>query len=647
MSTLPHSRDGKAETETSAAGLAEEVPLRQLLPRRGFFAWLIDRLYGNDVFLSYTRLDDPDSRYALALYARLSNGSPRLRCFLDEKKLSNDGILTDELKRQIRSSRIIVILAGVGAGDRETVLAEAQYATDYKKRILVIDRGIGWATSTCPLKEIVGNRISIPEQSGRPTASRRVTTAIRRHVGIWRVNLVRRCAILLAFAIVLGFAAASYISYREEAKARAEATRQQGLAEQREKGERAARKDAEDLFDFLRRDVRSVLVSVGRMDIMEGVNRKMREYYTKNAATIGMVGMLNSQTHEELQRGEILLESGQLEEARRAFEAARRFGLQAVEASGNKVWKALIAQASTRVGDLDRKIPGADLVEAEARYTEAVKIGEELRRLLPADELWLRTWTAAQGGLADLKLEGGDPQGALGLLMEIDRVLVEHGAAAAGQPSDLLTRDHVLVLQQLSECHLRLKKPLDALTIAKRLMKMAEPFINSKDRRGLELAARSRSFLADVYRAAGDFTKARELYEQVAQTTSVLVATDERNVTWLELAASSSLSFGEECAIAGDTDRAVVAFRQGLDFAEQSWRANLTNWKPLETIVIAAEQLTKALRKRGGPADAAAAEESLKRGRQAVETLVRQAPLNDVKAVEVQRAFETFSKQLP
>lgn len=613
------------------------------MQRRGLLAWLIDCLYGYDVFLSYTRIDDPESRYALALYARLTNGSPRLRCFIDEKHLSSDRILDEALKSQIRSSRIIAILAGIGASDREAMLAEARYAVGLGKRVMVIDRGIGWVARKTPLKEIVGERLSVTEPSSRPTPSRRVTAAIRRNVGVWRVNLVRQCAILSAFAVVISLAGASYSSYRAEAKARTEATKQQGLAEERERSERAAREDTEGVFEFLRRDVRPVLVSVGRMELMEGISLKIRDYYTKNAATFGKAGMLNSQSHEEFQRGELLLESGQIEEAKKAFNSSRQLGLQGVEASGNQVWRALAAQAATRIGDLVRRIPGADLSEAETRYKEAVQISEDLRKLVPDEGLWFRTWIAAQGGLADLKLNQGDAQGALTILAELDRSLIKK---VAGDVKGSLAKDHALVLQQISKSYLRQHQLIEALTAAQRMMVIAEPFANSRDRKALELAARSRSFLADVYREAGDFVEARVHYGRVAQTMRVLVASEDRNAVWLELAATSSLSFGDECARAGQGNLAIEEYREGLSYAERCWKADLTNWMQLDNVVAAARRLTRSLRERARGGDADESRRSWERGREAVETIVRQAPPDDPKAQGIQRSYEEFTKEM-
>ena len=115
----PSSGGGNHTASSAVAKLTTESPRLQ---RRSFFAWLIDRLYGYDVFISYTRLDDPQSQYSNALFVALTERG--LRCFLDLHEIDRDQPLDVGIAAKVRASRTLVILAGGAAGDRRAVLDE-------------------------------------------------------------------------------------------------------------------------------------------------------------------------------------------------------------------------------------------------------------------------------------------------------------------------------------------------------------------------------------------------------------------------------------------------------------------------------------------------------------------------------------------
>src|SRR5271165_6826996 len=59
---------------------------------RGFVSNVVEKLYGYDVFISYTRLDDPNSTFALAIHTLLTQGDAAkkrkpMRCFLDTREI--------------------------------------------------------------------------------------------------------------------------------------------------------------------------------------------------------------------------------------------------------------------------------------------------------------------------------------------------------------------------------------------------------------------------------------------------------------------------------------------------------------------------------------------------------------------------------
>ncbi len=281
----------EAESHNAPPPAPRQVPESSPLQRRSLFAWLIDSLYGYDVFISYTRLDDPRSQYANALFVALTER--RLRCFLDVHEIDRDGPLSAVIAGKVRASRTILFLGGTAAGDRRAVLDEAQLAIDLKKRVMILDRGIGWENSTSKLRTFFPNHLATPTQT-EEHPSKATVEVIRRHVGRWRINFVRRMTILFAFIIVLALAAISFLSYRAESQARVEATKQRGFAEERERTEKLAKDDATSLFNLLNRDIRRVFATIGRRDLSNRVATVVGAYQKGNLVKVERVYSLDA-----------------------------------------------------------------------------------------------------------------------------------------------------------------------------------------------------------------------------------------------------------------------------------------------------------------------------------------------------------------
>jgi hypothetical protein len=200
----------------------ESAVAKPIIKQPGPLARLLERLFGYDVFLSYTRKDDPDSAYANALFVKLTNERPKLRCFLDLKNLNRDQTLSDAIAAKVRASRFFVVLAGTAAGERKPVLDEARLAAHLSKRVMLIDRGINWRATKCSLKTIIDPLSTVEDNPLLPSPD--VIESIRRHVGSWRVDVLRRLTILIAFALVLALTAVIFTLYQgERALTKAEA----------------------------------------------------------------------------------------------------------------------------------------------------------------------------------------------------------------------------------------------------------------------------------------------------------------------------------------------------------------------------------------------------------------------------------------
>src|ERR1700756_160709 len=103
---------------------------------RGFVSNVVEKLYGYDVFISYTRLDDPNSTFALAIDTLLTQGDAAkkrkpMRCFLDTREMPHDEVLKLAIEHNISISRFVLIIAGAASSDHPWMCFEAEMAYNH------------------------------------------------------------------------------------------------------------------------------------------------------------------------------------------------------------------------------------------------------------------------------------------------------------------------------------------------------------------------------------------------------------------------------------------------------------------------------------------------------------------------------------
>ena len=339
---------------------SEDPPTTIPATRGGLVGWLMERLFGYDVFLSYTRQDDPESQYANALFVRLTGDRPQLRCFLDVKNLNRDETLHAAIAGKVRASRFLVILAGPAAGERPAVIEEAQLAAKLHKRLMLIDRGIGWDTSTSRLKSIVNPLSTVELSTAAPSTE--VVASIRQHVGIWRVDVQRRLAIMSAFGVVLTLAGVSFLLYRDA-----------------ESNFRLAKESVDESFSGVEFDLQKLPgAEAYRLELL----KKARSYYTEFLKRRRGAALDLDHAKTILNLGLIELELGG--DAGPQFTEATRFLAKAAEKNPNdfELQRHLfMSQLNVGVSFLSRNQPK----EAESPLRTAISFGEQLRQAHPGD----------------------------------------------------------------------------------------------------------------------------------------------------------------------------------------------------------------------------------------------------------------------
>jgi hypothetical protein len=281
------------------------------------FSAFVERLYGYDIFISYTRRDDPNSAYTLALQATLTQGSleekrPPMRCFLDLRDLPHDDELRAAIEAKIRASRHVLFIAGPNAINHEWMCFEADMARKHKRRMIVVDRGIEWPQATGRLRDLVGNVLAISSDAMvlKPGSEVKI---IATNIGGARVALRRRrvwTSVVFALCVMLGFAVNWALA--------ASAARERAEKEQR---------SAEQLVEKMQTDIRFALFSLGRMDLMYDIHIAIEAYLKERTSSSAARSSLRAL--QEYEEGETFLQLQEKSSAKVHFQKALEHAKQA------------------------------------------------------------------------------------------------------------------------------------------------------------------------------------------------------------------------------------------------------------------------------------------------------------------------------
>jgi tetratricopeptide (TPR) repeat protein len=437
-----------------------------------------------------------------------------------------------------------------------------------------------------------------------------------------RAKLFRRIAI--GFAVLALAAAGGGISAWQQ---RDEATRQRTLAEQRREKAEAARQDAERLIDFLQHDARTVLSNVGRLDLMEGINRQIAEYYQHNSSDGGQAAQQHYLADLKFEQAKVYQDLGKLTEAREGMTEARGLAKQAVVQTEKQEWLALLGSINVALVQLSL-LPGGDAAQALSYCDETMKIVEVLRRKQPDSAVALQMWTAVGGLKARILAAKGDAPQAIKELQVIADSLEIH--LNKGEVSIETAHGYLTTIEEICTIQRTSGQLREALVTAKKVEKIAQTVAASGHFTPPHLESRIRAdcILADVYRDLGDFVLARQGYAKAANEVDELIELDSRNSGWLQLGIYCTTELGNQCVRLGDVSAAAY-FAQQLRYADLFQRADLTD--PEGQLLVARACRNLAITLLANPTKTATASsakprEIVQRGNDSIEQYLQRVP---------------------
>ena len=188
--------------------------------------------------------------------------------------------------------------------------------------------------------------------------------------------------------------AAALAQKAEAERQRGEAEKQQAAAEtartsaqQSRNKAVAAKKDADELINFMQYDLSDTLGTVGRLDMMDAINARIRKYHEDNPPEAGHLDALREQTVSLGQQGDILRDEGKLEAALKSYrDSLAIFEKLAKQDPGNAGWQRDFSVSYNKVGDVQSA--QGDLAGALKSSRDSLAIFEKLAKRDPSNAGW-------------------------------------------------------------------------------------------------------------------------------------------------------------------------------------------------------------------------------------------------------------------
>jgi tetratricopeptide (TPR) repeat protein len=353
--------------------------------------------------------------------------------------------------------------------------------------------------------------------------------------------------------------------------------------------------EAEDLVAYMLGDLHEKLEPVGRLDVLDGVGRKVLDHYARVGVRRLDDAALAKQAKALTLIGSIRNERGDLAGAREAFAQA---------AATSRALSARNPKDASRLFDEAQNVYWLAYVDwrqgqsaaAEAGFKAYSRLADTLVRLEPANPAWRLETAYAQSNLGTVLLEQGRLNEALAAF-EAARATFKAASLKEPDDGDRLfdlvdaqnwVADVLLKLGRLKQSYQERRDAADMLHAHRRADPGNMPLAAQTFAADLALARRA----ADL----GRQDEARDLVARARGELAGLVRRDPGNTTWSEYAAIADL-YSADLAL-GDGDmalarrahgeaRARIAKLTALNTTVYRWRWNLEGELQRQAITLA------------------------------------------------------------
>ncbi|MEM6368475.1 MAG: toll/interleukin-1 receptor domain-containing protein [Myxococcota bacterium] len=528
------------------------VPVAEL----GFFHRLRARFFGFDVFISYSQSDGLG--YAMALESNLK--AKDFAVFRDARELTVGNRVGDTIEWALRKSRMLVVVDSPEARRSEWVGLEVE---SFRKRS---DRPITVVKfqQTPPPWRGLSERLFLqeePEALASSQPSPETVQAIPESLSFGRVNqrarwAVRTVAVLL-IALGIGLVQQFFVAQAERRRAEHE------------------RDEAEELIDYMVKDLRDSLTVLGRTDVLRGPAQRVLGYFERSSVGITSTERVLLRRNALINLGNVDIEGGDVARAAESFESALAIARQLAEdrAPSNDESQARLADSEVFMGRIRQR--QGRLHEADEMFSSAER---RMLQLLPdpgADLEWHRILISARTGLAELRLRDGRPEEAreyhhrsLDRLKKLRKTLPSN---------ELLVLDEVVSLSFIAQSYEHHGQPKEAGIWYQRAIDVAGTSTRADVfRRDQDLSA-LHSGLGRSQAETKEFDGARLAFDEALRLSQVISSHDPSNRRWRGFLATSHDDVGNLSLRMGDTQMAARHYQAAMDIRVALLRLDSNN----------------------------------------------------------------------
>jgi tetratricopeptide (TPR) repeat protein len=314
-----------------------------------------------------------------------------------------------------------------------------------------------------------------------------------------------------------------------------------------------ARNRAENLVQFMLFDLSAKLKPIGRLDLMDSVNEKVKEYYASLGAESGRrdtAGASPSSSNApkgltpasaEMQidfdhaaslvsEGDALLAEGKVAEALKVFRQSFEIAYKLVDSDpANAEWASELGVINDRLGDVDKTTGALDT--AQKAYEESLKLRQKLTKVKsPKDEWWRDLWVSYTKLGQVLRAEGD---------LDASRERIQQGLAIAAKravdaKNATSQGDLAASYEELGETEMEARRFEVATQAFGQGLKIRQAMAATEPRNALTQRDVAMSYreLGDAASARGDADAARQAFEKSIAILKHLTSFDPRNSGW-------------------------------------------------------------------------------------------------------------------
>ena len=329
-----------------------------------------------------------------------------------------------------------------------------------------------------------------------------------------------------------------------------------------------ARDEAGKLIEFMSFDLRDKLQPIGRLDLLDDVNRRVRAFYDSFTGEDESPELLRQRVRLFNNQGDVALAQGKLAAALKSYRDGLLITEQLSRQDPDSVdWQHNLSIGYNNVGDVQRA--QGDLAGALKSYRDSLAIREKLSKRDPGNAPWQRDRSICHNKIGDVQRELGDRDGALKSYRDGLAIVEE---LSRQEPDNLAWQANLSIshgnvgdaLIEQGDLAGALKSHQDSLTIRERITKQ-DPG-NANWQRQLALCSGS---VGDVQRRQGDLTGALKSYRDGLAIWEKLARQDPSNAGWQRDLSVGYSNIGNVQALQGDLAEALRSYTESLGIAER------------------------------------------------------------------------------